>query len=142
MSDRINAYGVPEMDWTNFGVAQPPSYAPMPAVGGASGLNFGGSNTTNVSPSGLGSGLGMNIGTGQLALGGLGALGNMFTSMQAQGLAKKSFDFQKGVTNTNLANQIKTLNTSIMDRARARGAVEGQSQSQVDDYINRNSLSR
>lgn len=91
---------------------------------------------------GLGSGLGWNVGTGQLALGGLAALGNLWSASQANGLARQQFDFTKGVTNTNMANQIKSYNTALSDRARSRGAVEGQSPDQVQDYVNRNSMSR
>jgi len=88
------------------------------------------------------SGLGMNLGTAQLGLSGLGALGSLWGGLQAQGLAKKQFDFTRNTTNTNLANQIKSYNTALTDRALARGKVAGSSDSEVQDYITRNSMSR
>lgn len=87
-------------------------------------------------------GLGLNIPTGQLALGGLGALGNLWGAFQAQGLAQKQFELTRNIANTNLTNQIRSYNTALEDRARSRGAVEGQSQSQVDDYLARNRMTR
>lgn len=88
------------------------------------------------------SGIGMNMDTLQLGLSGLSAVGNFWNAYQAQKLAKQQFQFTKDITNTNLANQIKSYNTTLSDRARSRGVVEGQSQAQVDQYIADNSLSR
>lgn len=91
---------------------------------------------------GEGTGLGMNVGTGQLALGGLQTLGNLYGSHQANKLAKDQFKFTKDVTNTNLTNQIQSYNTALADRSRARGAMEGQDQSSVEQYIDQNKLRR
>jgi hypothetical protein len=123
--------------------------AAAPTVGGAlptfntngvtaNGINFDKVSAGAVSPSGLG----MNLGTGQLALSGLGALGSLWGGMQAQGLAKKQFDFTKSITNTNLANQIRSFNTGLEDRTRSRGFAEGQTQAQMDDYLARNRMTR
>jgi hypothetical protein len=57
-------------------------------------------------------------------------------------MAKKQFKFTKDVTNTNLANQIKSYNTALYDRARSRAVQEGQTDAERDAYINNNSLSR
>ncbi len=84
--------------------------------------------------------LGMNLGTGQLVLGAIGTLGNLWAAFQAQKLAKEQFDFQKGVTNTNLANQIQSYNTSLVDRINARSFMQGDSQETTDAYIAANSL--
>lgn len=84
--------------------------------------------------------LGMNLGTGQLVLGTIGTLGNLWSAFQAQKLAKEQFDFQKGVTNTNLANQIQSYNTSLVDRINARSFMQGDSQVVTDKYITDNSL--
>ena len=46
------------------------------------------------------------------------------------------------MTNTNLNNSIQSYNTSLEDRARARGVMEGQSDEQVQSYIDKNKLSR
>lgn len=83
-------------------------------------------------------GLGFNMDTAKLAIGGINTLGNLWNAFQAQQLAREQFDFTKGITEKNLANQIKTYNTSLEDRIRARGAVEGQTQNQMNDYISRN----
>lgn len=93
------------------------------------------------SGAGLGS-LGLNVPTAQLALSGLGAIGNIMSAWNANKLAKKQFEYQKSISDTNLANSIQSYNTSIQDRARARGAAEGQTDAQVQDYIARNSLAR
>ena len=87
-------------------------------------------------------GLGKNMGTLNLALGGLQTLGGLWGAYQAQKLAKAQFNYTKDVTETNLANNIKSFNTALEDRARSRAVVEGQSQQQTDDYIARNRLSR
>ena len=84
--------------------------------------------------------LGMNLGTGQLVLGSIGTLGNLWAAFQAQKLAKEQFEFQKGVTNTNLANQIQSYNTSLVDRINARGFMQGDSQETIDKYIADHSL--
>ena len=52
--------------------------------------------------------LGLNYGTGQLAIGGIGALGNLWNAYQANQLANKTYNFQSGMANTNLANQIQS----------------------------------
>ena len=81
-----------------------------------------------------------NIGTGQLVLGGIGAIGNLWSSWEAQKLAKEQFNYQKGITDTNLANQIQSYNTALSDRMVARGFTQGDSQSTIDQYIEENSI--
>ena len=81
-----------------------------------------------------------NIGTGQLVLGGLGSIGNLWSSWQAQKLAKEQFNYQKGITDTNLANQIQSYNTALTDRITSRGFTQGDSQSTIDQYIEENSM--
>jgi hypothetical protein len=101
------------------------------------GYGLGGGMGGNLGPA---TGLDWNLGTGQLALGGLSAIGNLWTGWNAANLASKQFDFTKKTTETNLRNQAQTYNTTLDDRARVRGAMEGQSQQQVDDYKNANRL--
>lgn len=91
---------------------------------------------------GLGAGLGMNIGTAQLGLGGLQALMGMFGASKANKLAKDQFKFTKDVTNTNLANQIQSYNTALTDRSNTRAVMEGRDQSSSDKYIEQNRLRR
>ena len=87
-------------------------------------------------------GLGFNIGTGQLALGGLQTLGNLWTAWNATNLANKQFDFQKDVTNTNLNNSIKSYNTNLEDKINSRFFTEGKSMAAALDFINAHKLTR
>ena len=84
--------------------------------------------------------LGMNLGTADLVLGGIGTLGNLWAAFQAQKLAKEQFQYQKGITDTNLANQIQSYNTALVDRIKARASVTGAGESEVNQYIADNSL--
>jgi hypothetical protein len=78
----------------------------------------------------------------KLGFGGLQTLGSLFLGLQGLNLANDQFNFQKQITNTNLANQIKSYNTRLSDIATARGFTQGQTQQQINDYITKNSLSR
>lgn len=77
-----------------------------------------------------------------LALQGLSTIGGLYAAFQQLGLAKKQFNFQKQAWDTNLGNQIKSYNTALEDRARARAAMEGQSQEQANTYIEQNRMTR
>ena len=105
-----------------------------PGVGQVAAPQVGGVNNSMATP------LGMNIGTGQLLLGGVGTIGNLWAGWQAQKLAKEQFNYQKGITDTNLANQIQSYNTALTDRINARGFMQGDSQSTIDQYIENNSM--
>lgn len=94
------------------------------------------------SPAPQAGGIGFNLGTGQLALQGLGALGNFWNAREARNMARDQFDFAKGIANTNINNSIQSYNTALEDRLRARGATEGSSDSAVADQIARNRLTR
>lgn len=109
--------------------ATPGAYAP--AAGAAGSATAGAAGAT---------GLGFNVPTAQLALSGLGAIGNIMSAFNAQKLAKKQFEYQKGITDTNLANSIQSYNTTLADRGRARAAMEGQSPEQAAAYLQQNSL--
>jgi hypothetical protein len=85
-------------------------------------------------------GLGKNMQTLQVAGAGLQTLTGLWAALKAADIAKKQLAFTKATTNANLANQTQSYNTGISDRARARGAFEGQSNAQVADYISQNSL--
>lgn len=85
-------------------------------------------------------GFGLNANTLNFGLSGINSLGNLYNAFQANKLAKSQFDFTKNITNTNLANSIKSYNTSLSDRANSRGVVEGQTPDQVNSYISSNSL--
>ena len=113
---------------------QAPQGIAGPGVGQVAAPQVGGVNNSLSTP------LGMNIGTGQLALGGIGTIGNLWSAWQAQNLAKEQFNYQKGITDTNLANQIQGYNTALSDRINSRGFVQGDSQSTIDQYIEENSM--
>lgn len=83
---------------------------------------------------------GMNIPTAQLGLTGLGALGNLWGTYQSNKLARDSFNFTKGMAEKNYANQIKSYNTALTDRATTRGFVQGDSADKTQQYINDNKL--
>lgn len=90
---------------------------------------------------GAGTGLGFNIGTGQLALGGLSALTNIWGANKQMKLAEDQFDFTKKIATTNLNNQVKAYNTALEDRIRSRAAMEGSSSAEAEAYLNKNRLS-
>lgn len=108
----------------------PPVTAQSPKVGSGGGGD------------GLGTGLGANVGTGQLALSGLGSLAGIWGAAQQNKLAKEQFSFQKDVTNTNLNNSIKSYNSSLEDRLNSRGVAEGRSAEYTADEIARRRLTR
>lgn len=92
---------------------------------------------------GTGSSTGMStLGTVGAVMGGLQTLGNLWGAWQANKMAKKQFKFTKQMTNINLANQMKAYNTALMDRARSRAVMEGQTQAEMDAYVANNSLSK
>lgn len=115
----------------NFGMDQPNFNVNglNPNMGGANAAQgfFGGGRE-----------LGFNAPTVGAGLSGLATIGNIWNAFQSQKLAKEQFKYTKGVTETNLANSIASYNTALSDRARSRGAMEGQSQSQIDQYVNDN----
>lgn len=127
------------------GMQQPPAfYLPGMQPGGQYAPSQGLSAPTADS-GGSGAGgfkLGFNAPTFQMGLSGLNAIGNLWGAFEAQKLAREQFDFTKNTTNTNLNNSIKSYNTALGDRARARGFTEGQSASQIQSYVDQNRLSR
>ena len=90
---------------------------------------------------GAGTGLGFNVGTGQLALGGFSALTNLWGANKQMKLAEDQFDFTKKIATTNLNNQVKSYNTALEDRIRSRAAMEGSSSAEAEAYLNKNRLS-
>lgn len=109
-------------------------------------FNFGQNSGAGGAAGGLagnnafGAGLGMNVGTGQLALGGLSTLGNLWTAWNATDLANKQFKFNSQLASDNYTNQAQAYNTNLTDRESARGAMENLSPGQVAAYNNANSL--
>lgn len=100
------------------------------------GKNYGGT--------GAGTGLSWNTETLGLGIQGLAAIGGLYNAFQSNKLAKEQFNFTKDVTNTNLNSQIKTYNTAMEDRARARARLDGREdiEGYTQDYMNKNRISR
>lgn len=121
-------------------------YAPITA----SNLSFGTpgiSNTQPIQPQ-IGffnpnnTGLGWNANTLNFGLQGLNTLGSIWGAYQSNKLAKDQLNFTKQIANANLNNQIKSYNTALEDRSRARAAVEGQTSAEAQAYVDKNRLSR
>ncbi len=85
---------------------------------------------------------GFNADSLKLLLGGLQTIGNLYGAFQANKLARETFNFQKDFANTNLANQIKSYNTALSDRANTRAFTEGRSAESAQSYIDENKLTR
>lgn len=124
--------------------AQGNSWSPNQSNAGTTFGADAGNQLTRGNPAitGSNSGFGLNVGTGQLALGGLQSLAGIFNAMQANKLANQQFKLTKDVTNTNLNNSIQSYNTALSDRANSRYYTQGQSQADADAYIASNRLSR
>ena len=106
-------------------------------------LDSGSSGTTSALGSNVGYQpleFGMNLPSFQLGLQGLGTLGNLWGTFQSNKLARDSFNFQKDFAQKNLANQIKSYNTALTDRATSRGFVQGDMKDTTQQYINDNKL--
>ena len=83
---------------------------------------------------------GWNANTLSFGLQGLQGLGSLWGAWQSNKLARDQLDFTKNFARANLANQTQAYNTSIEDRARSRGAVEGQTSAEQAAWVARNRL--
>lgn len=136
--------GLPNISTNGYSVPSPPPAPYMTPAGGSEYLasippiagSYGTLNTRvdSAMPGTGGSGgwfgvdgLGKNLGTLQLGIGTLAAGANIWNSLQQNKLAKASFNHQKGLLDTNLANQIKSFNLQLDDKLRSRQVVEGTS---------------
>ncbi len=72
-------------------------------------------------------GLGKVMGLAQTGL-------SIWGALQQMSMYKDMFNFQKGVTETNLQNQISSYNTNLQERARMRATYRGVSD--VDKFVN------
>lgn len=109
----------------------PSSLAPSVAPGGVQAPGMGAT---------AGTGLGFNLGTTNLVLGGIGTIGNLWMAYQAQKLAKEQFAFQKDITNANFANQLQSYNTTLTDKINSRTAQEGGDTADAQAYVDNNKL--
>lgn len=105
-------------------------------AGGIAGMN---NNATGNSD---GMGLGMNLGTARLALGGLQTIANIWAANRAYKLQKEQFAFEKDVTETNLMNSIQSYNTALGDRSYARAHMEGRDRGSAEQYTEENRMRR
>ena len=133
----------------NFGGGATAGYNPLntsfaETSGGMGGMNPGAGMGM---PGGMGggimgggSGFGFNVPTAQLALSGLGTIGNLWAAFQAQKLAKQQFEYTKKITDTNLGNQVQSYNTALDDRINSRAKVQGLTPEQVAAYRSANAL--
>lgn len=139
----IMAYGSgsnPLVQQQQTGGVQIPGMGGAAAGAGMGGLGIPGGGGAGGFFGNNGGKLGANLDTAQLALSGLATIANIWGAFEARNLAKKQFNFTRDVTNTNLANQIASYNTTLEDRGRSRAAVEGQSASMAQSYIDKNRL--
>lgn len=133
----------------------------LPQMSGGSGssgsmsLNFGGLNGTGVPDSDAlssilaktgadnsGTELGFNTETLGLGMTGLGALAGLWNGFNMNKMAQKQFKLTKEMANANLTNQIKSYNTALEDKIRARYQYAGRPAEDADAYLAANKLSR
>ncbi len=129
-----------------FGSAAP-SYAGTPWSSlGQYAVNGGGMQSPGAGGApGFGSKLMGWLGNGDnlnAAVGGLQALTGAYLGFQNLRLAKDNLRFQKGAWQKNYANQAQSYNTSLEDRTRARYSSRETDESKIQDYLNRNRLSK
>lgn len=132
------AFAAPNSSWS-------PTQGTGPTLGSLAGNSLTEGVNANYGGSGFGgssNGLGMNLGTAQLGLGGLSAISNIFNGIQGNKLARDQFKFTKDITNTNLNNQIQSYNTALGDRINSRAFTQGESSGWAQDYLDKNRLSR
>lgn len=112
---------------------------PSPTSGGAAGDFVPGGMGANAGWGGI-QGLGANLDTLRLGLGGISSLAGLYTGLKSLGLAQDQFNLSKQMATTNLANQTKTYNTALTDRATSRGVQNGTSSADTAAYIAANRL--
>ena len=89
-----------------------------------------------------GTGLGMNVGTMGLALGGLNTIGSLWNAWEANKLAKEQFAFSKDFANSNLKNSMESYNTTLENHTDARASYEGWSNQEANAYVREHRLSK
>lgn len=73
---------------------------------------------------------------------GIGSIGGLWGSIQQNKIAKQQLALSREAYNTNMNNTIQSYNTQLADRIRARYIMEGRSEAEMQEYIEKNSLSR
>jgi hypothetical protein len=70
----------------------------------------------------------------------LAGLGGLYTGFTGNQQARRSLNFTKDAFNRQNAQNVKTYNNYLEDRARSRYAIEGRPQSEADAFIKKQSL--
>ena len=121
-------------------------------LGLGSGSSFGLKMPTNNNLTGLGADLGKttpppedidwgkSLGIGLQGLQALAGLWTAYNGTQSLKLAKSAYNTQKDLAYKNLGNSIKSYNTALSDRLRARAAMETGDKNAYDDQIKENEL--
>lgn len=73
---------------------------------------------------------------------GLAGLGNIYLGFQGMKQQKKAFEFNKGVTNTNLNNSISDYNRRLNDTLQNRALNNGQGNGWVSEQLSKYSAKR
>ena len=88
-----------------------------------------------------------NFGGWGNVMNGIGQLGNLFMNWRSLGLAEDqlalqqdAFNFNKALTTKNLANQVKSYNTSLEDKMQARAHTETGNKNAYDKQIEERKL--
>ena len=85
---------------------------------------------------------GWNMPSLELGIKGVSSLGQMWAAFKGLSQAKKEFEFNKRITEKNLANNTKSYNNALEDRIRARQSADGRmTDADVNKYIALNQLS-
>lgn len=71
-----------------------------------------------------------------------GTIAGLYLGNKQLKMGEKAFGLQEAAFNNNLAHNIQSYNTKLADQAKARGYTQGQSQSDIDAHIEKNSLKR
>lgn len=123
---------------------QPDSYAP--ALANIS--NYAIPNISSINPNvsapvtgfgGSGNDTGFSFGMGDISRL-LGGIGSLYSAYSANKLGQQQLKLARDQFERNYANQVKSYNTALKDRITSRGVMEGQSQDQVNTYVEENSL--
>lgn len=76
------------------------------------------------------------------AMDGLGAIGGLWGAIQENKIAKQQLALSRDAFETNMRNTIQNYNTTLEDRIRARYAMEGRGEADVNSYLDEHSLRR
>ena len=85
---------------------------------------------------------GWNMPSAKLGVSAFTSLASLWGAFKGLNQAKKEFEFNKRITEKNLANSTKSYNTALEDKARARASASGNmSKDDVQKYVTLNQLS-